>query len=151
VEAMSNHYGSRPEDLIAVIGPSICADCYEVGEETAEEFRKAFPKNWSRILIKSNKNDLTTEKCVQSSSGCKKSSNSYKQASSDCVMSLNGNNKYQCDLWAANRIVLEEAGLKPENIHVSGVCTSCNSDFLFSHRKTQGKRGSLAAFLMMKE
>ena len=39
VRKMEKTYGSRPEDLIAAIGPCICADCYEVGPDTVEEFR----------------------------------------------------------------------------------------------------------------
>lgn len=35
---MSERYGSRPEDLIAVVGPSIGACCYTVGEEVREQF-----------------------------------------------------------------------------------------------------------------
>ena len=36
VERMAREYGTRPEDLAAVIGPSICRECYEVGPEVAE-------------------------------------------------------------------------------------------------------------------
>jgi YfiH family protein len=111
---MQKHFGSNPKDIIAVIGPSICVGCYEVGEEVAKEFRTSFPDNFDGILMEK------------------------------------GNSKYQCNLWAANKTVLLEAGLLPENIHISEVCTSCNSDLLFSHRKTAGKRGSLAAFLSIK-
>ena len=32
-----------PEDIIAVIGPSICSDCYEIGEDVADQVREAFP------------------------------------------------------------------------------------------------------------
>lgn len=39
---MAKEYGSRPEEVIAAIGPSICRDCYEVGPEVAEEFAKVF-------------------------------------------------------------------------------------------------------------
>ena len=39
---MKESYGSNPEDIIAFIGPSICRDCYEVGEDVAEEFAKAY-------------------------------------------------------------------------------------------------------------
>lgn len=53
----------------------------------------------------------------------------------------------QLDLWEANRIVLEMAGLQEENIHCSKVCTCCNHDLLFSHRYTKGRRGNLSAFL----
>lgn len=51
VQAMSEAYGSKPEDLIACIGPSICQDCYEVGGEVAEKFREAFDKkDWPELL-----------------------------------------------------------------------------------------------------
>lgn len=35
-------YGTRPESVIACIGPSICRDCFEVGAEVIEEFAKGF-------------------------------------------------------------------------------------------------------------
>ncbi len=40
VKAMEEAYGTRPEDIWAAIGPSVCADCYEVGEDVAEQFVK---------------------------------------------------------------------------------------------------------------
>lgn len=58
-----------------------------------------------------------------------------------------GNGKYQLDLWKANRYVLTDAGVKPENITISGLCTSCRSNLLWSHRKTNGKRGGLCGFI----
>ena len=61
------------------------------------------------------------------------------------------NGKYQLDLWKANEIILEEAGVKKEHIAVTNICTCCNRKYLFSHRATQGKRGNLGAFLMIKE
>ena len=61
------------------------------------------------------------------------------------------NGKYQLDLWRTNEIILEEAGVKKENIATTNICTCCNSQYLFSHRATQGKRGNLGAFLMIKE
>src|SRR5699024_7359174 len=51
VEAMKAEYHSRPEDILACIGPSICSECYEVGEEVAQEFEKAFlPAQNEQIL-----------------------------------------------------------------------------------------------------
>lgn len=41
--AMREHFDTRPEDLHAGIGPSICADCFEVGSEVADVFEAAFP------------------------------------------------------------------------------------------------------------
>lgn len=60
------------------------------------------------------------------------------------------NRKFQLNLWKANEIILLEAGVQKENIAVTNVCTNCNSDVLFSHRATNGERGSLAAFMALK-
>ena len=60
------------------------------------------------------------------------------------------NDKYLIDLWEANRVILKMAGITDENIEISGVCTSCNNKWLFSHRATNGMRGNLAAFIMLK-
>lgn len=51
VEAMSREFGSKPEDIVTAVGPSICADCYEVSEDVAAEFRGAYPEDlWSRLM-----------------------------------------------------------------------------------------------------
>lgn len=59
------------------------------------------------------------------------------------------NGKYQLDLWRANEIVLTEAGVLPEHIQTTNLCTCCNPKILFSHRASQGKRGNLAAVLAL--
>ncbi|MCI5919526.1 MAG: peptidoglycan editing factor PgeF [Roseburia sp.] len=61
-----------------------------------------------------------------------------------------GNGKYQLDLWKANEIVLEEAGVEKEHIAVTNLCTCCNPNLLFSHRASHGKRGNLGGFLCLK-
>ena len=96
VQAMADQYGSRPEDIVAIIGPSICQDC---------------------------QSELYYQK---------------------------ENGKYQLNLWRANEIVMEEAGILPENIHTTQWCTCCNPELLYSHRASKGKRGNLAAFLGLK-
>ena len=60
-----------------------------------------------------------------------------------------GNGKYQLDLWKANEIILTEAGILPENLDITDICTCCNPDLLFSHRASHGKRGNLAAFIVL--
>ena len=116
VDAMKEAFGTRPEDIIACIGPSICGDCYEVGEEVADEFADAFHEKYHDVILLKKQNG-----------------------------------KYQLDLWKANEIVLKEAGIKGDNLAVTNICTYCNPQLLFSHRRTAERRGNLCAFLSLKE
>lgn len=115
VKEMEKQYGSKPENIFAFIGPSICQKCYEIGKDVAVEFEKTF----------------TTDEC-------------------NYFMYEKQNNKYQLDLWKANEIIMIKAGIKKENIDITDICTCCNSDLLFSHRASNGERGSLGAFLILK-
>ena len=115
VQAMADQYGSRPEAIVAIIGPSICQDCYEVSEDVILEFQKYYREDCQSELY-------------------------YRKE----------NGKYQLNLWRANEIVMEEAGILPENIHTTQWCTCCNPELLYSHRASKGKRGNLAAFLGLK-
>ena len=54
IKAMMEHYGSSPKDIIGVIGPSICQNCYEVSEDVANEFKKEFRVNEQLLYVKSN-------------------------------------------------------------------------------------------------
>ncbi len=114
LEKMKTEYDTDPADVTACIGPSICRDCYEVGEDVIDEFRHTFPQDkWNDIFF-------------PNTNGC-----------------------YQLDLWEANRIILQDAGVKPSNIHVTDICTRCNPELLFSHRFTGPQRGTCAAFLCL--
>lgn len=57
--------------------------------------------------------------------------------------------KFMIDLLEANRQILCSAGVDPNNITVSDVCTNCNSDLLWSHRATKGHRGTMSAFMCL--
>lgn len=57
------------------------------------------------------------------------------------------NGKYMIDLLEANRQILVAAGVKSENITISDLCTNCNSELLWSHRATNGRRGTMSAFM----
>lgn len=67
------------------------------------------------------------------------------------ILISKGNGKYQLDLWKVNEIVLTEAGVLPEHLQVTNLCTCCNPKLLFSHRASQGKRGNLAAVMALRE
>ena len=55
--------------------------------------------------------------------------------------------KFHVDLKALNAKRLENAGLDPEHIAVSGDCTACLPEKYWSHRVTKGERGSQAAMI----
>lgn len=53
VKELQKHYGTRPEDIYAAIGPSICQDCYEVCEDVILEFQKTFSRElWKDIFYR---------------------------------------------------------------------------------------------------
>ena len=76
--------------------------------------------------------------------------NTFAEHNWDAIFYPKENGKYQLNLWKANEIILTEAGVLKEHMAVTNVCTNCNSEMLFSHRATAGKRGSLAAFMALK-
>lgn len=61
------------------------------------------------------------------------------------------NGKFDLDLQRIIFGTLCYAGVDPDNIYISGICTSCNSDVLFSHRASHGKRGCMAGMISVKE
>jgi len=67
VERMAAEYGSDPSDIIAGVGPSICPNCFEVGDNVAKEFALGFP-NLPCVLPRDNSRphvDLWMIACVQ--------------------------------------------------------------------------------------
>ena len=58
--------------------------------------------------------------------------------------------KYHVNMQRAIALALIRAGIKESNIDDCGIDTYSNSDFLFSHRKTNGRRGNMGAFLELK-
>lgn len=59
VEAMAEAFGSVPGSLLAGIGPSICGDCYEVGDEVVAHTREAFGSQADQYLsLRSHRHHL---------------------------------------------------------------------------------------------
>lgn len=59
------------------------------------------------------------------------------------------NGAVQFDLWAANRLILEQHGVR--QIEVSGLCTACDLQDWYSHRAENGKTGRFGVLLALKE
>lgn len=57
------------------------------------------------------------------------------------------NDRFMLNLVEANRQILVNSGISPQNIDLSDICTCCNSEDMFSHRASKGKRGNLAAII----
>jgi YfiH family protein len=49
INQMNKYYGTKPEDCLVGIGPSIGPDCFEVGPEVAQEFKDNFD-NWNEFI-----------------------------------------------------------------------------------------------------
>lgn len=138
VQKMQECFGSKPEDIIAAVGPSICAGCYEVGPDVAEHFLGEFWEKYHNGRICRLTEDPAG---IGSALLCRK-----RNADNELPDDAEGI-KYHLNLWAANQCVLEKAGILPEHIEVTSLCTCCNSRELFSHRASHGQRGNLGAFL----
>jgi polyphenol oxidase len=54
VEAMQKHFGTKPADIIAAIGPSIGPDHYEIGTEVISQIREAFGIVANNFISKTN-------------------------------------------------------------------------------------------------
>ncbi len=59
------------------------------------------------------------------------------------------NGKFRVDLKSINASLLQRAGVSPTHIEICEDCTACRPDLYWSHRVTQGKRGSQAAILQL--
>lgn len=147
IELMNKEYGSDPSDIIAAIGPSICRDCYEVGEDVAGQFlREPFMDGEDSFDAgdSSKEGEAVINVSDKEEYGAQNGSEKRVLIPKPGVIG-----KSLLDLWEANRRVLIKAGIKPENISVTDICTCCNPDLLFSHRYTKGKRGNIGSFLMV--
>lgn len=140
---MHEQYGTQPQDVFCAIAPSICQDCYEISRDVAEVFAKAFAGREAEILTS-----------PLQKSGEKRPADPEQAAGlipvTEILSGGKPEDKFHLDLWQANRIVLEEAGAVPSHISVTDICTCCNPQILFSHRASQGRRGNLGAFLMIR-
>jgi YfiH family protein len=134
VGRMRLEFGSRPEDLIAAIGPGVGPCCYAVGEEVRCEFESQFAYAAELFHEVYDSDPVRTKYpmlfLTQRAPG-----------HSEIGPSLH------LDLIEANRRQLLDAGLKPRKIEVVGGCTNCRTDLFFSHRASNGHAGRMMAVI----
>jgi hypothetical protein len=57
------------------------------------------------------------------------------------------NGSVHFDLWEANRLLLERAGVR--KVQISGVCTACHVEDWYSHRAEKGKTGRFGVLISL--
>lgn len=124
IARMQSGYGSRTEDLVAAIGPSIGSCCYAIGDEVQNRFQANF---------------RYAEKLFDQVSGIGAQGAPVGQTLSTEV---------HLNLWEANRRQLLDAGLSLDRITIIGECTACSTDSrgamrFFSHRAEHGVAGRM--------
>ncbi|ACL69676.1 peptidoglycan editing factor PgeF [Halothermothrix orenii] len=60
-----------------------------------------------------------------------------------------GKGYYLLNLWEANRIVLNKAGIPSKNIITSGYCTYKYDNFFYSYRRDGAKTGRMASIIVI--
>ena len=134
VGRMRLEFGSRPEDLIAAIGPGVSACCYAVGEEVLSEFESQF--QYARELFR----EVYSTDAVR---------NKYPMLF--LTQRAPGHSpigpSLHLDLVEANRRQLLDVGLKPGAIRVVSGCTNCQTEMFFSHRASKGHAGRMMAVI----
>ena len=111
VEAMTEVYGTAPQQIVAQIGPGIHLDSFEVGDEVYD----AFAHEGFRMELISKKYPCGSK---------------FFTLHSSLLAS-----KWHIDLPVCNRLQLTAAGVEPQNIRVSPICTFQQADDYFSARR----------------
>jgi polyphenol oxidase len=130
VGEMYRHFGTRPRDLKAAIGPGVHGCCYEVGEEVRIKFESQFEYGAS-LFHEVKDSDPVREKYPLLFLTARAPGHSELPK------------RIFLDLVEANRQQLLAAGVAKKNIDSSPLCTNCNPNLLFSYRAERGKTGRL--------
>lgn len=54
LQAMEQAFGSKPDDIIAAIGPSVCQVSYEVGQEVIDAIRNSYSNAETLLMMQEN-------------------------------------------------------------------------------------------------
>jgi YfiH family protein len=124
---MQMQFKTKPADLLAAIGPSIGGCCYEVGTEVAIQFHCQFadaPGWFDEFRTGDEPNPVQWLNRMPPG---------HQPPPKNILL----------DLKKANRAQLVAAGLRPQLIFVSNLCTACHPGFLFSYRRQGPQSGRL--------
>jgi YfiH family protein len=124
-------FGSKPADLLAALGPAIGPCCYEVGADFVTKFTAQFAD--------------ASEYFDEPRTG--EEPNPLQWLSMAPPGHQPPPRNVHLDLPKANRAQLLAAGLRPQNIFPSGLCTACHSDLFFSHRREGALSGRLVSVI----
>jgi len=134
VGRMRFEFGSRPEDLVAAIGPGIGQCCYAVGEEVLSEFESQF--TYGRELFR----EVYDSDAVRT-----------KYPMLFLTQRAPGHSpigpSLHVDLIEANRRQLMAAGVGEKKIQVVGGCSQCQPELFYSHRGSRGHAGRMMAVI----
>lgn len=128
---MRMQFGSRPEDLLAALGPAIGGCCYQVGTEVASRFLAQFPRAGEWF------DELRTGDEPNPLQWLNRMPPGHQPPPENVFL----------DLRKANRWQLLEVGLSPQKVFVSDLCTACRRDLLFSYRQEGAQTGRLMAVI----
>jgi purine-nucleoside/S-methyl-5'-thioadenosine phosphorylase / adenosine deaminase len=126
VLAMARAFGSEPRDLIAAVGPSIGACCYEVGADVHARFMEAFGATDTARWFHKKPLALAGNPSTSGTDGGRPGRQFF-------------------DAWQAARDQLEAAGVRSDRIHVAALCTASHPDTLCSYRREGAAAGRIAA------
>jgi YfiH family protein len=138
VGEMHRHFGSRPSDLKAGIGPGIQGCCYEVGEEVREKFESQFAYA-GKFFREVQESDPVREKYPMLFLTARAPGHSILPK------------KIFLDLVEANRQQLLAVGVPAKSIEASPLCTNCRTDLLFSYRGEGRKTGRMMGVVGIRE
>jgi YfiH family protein len=129
VDALAREFGSRPAELVAAIGPSIGACCYEVGADVRDAFRQggfeAAMNGWFHDAPQPTA-DNPSMPGVQAA--------------------RRRRDHWFFDGWSAAADQLTVAGIPAGQTHVAGLCTASHAA-LCSYRRDGGAAGRMAAVI----
>ena len=142
VGEMVRIFGSRPDDLLAAVGPSIRACCYQVGDEVVSAFCGRYSEGES--FFRPAPHDKVEDEISQRYPLLFLSKKPPGHGP-ESVPSLH------LDLAAVALHQLRRSGLLKSKIQVADFCTACRTDIFFSHRKEGGGTGRMMAVIGIRE